>query len=274
MGSNISTEARLLADASQCHIHSRRAWDVPSVGLSALLVFYPAIRLYRGCNSVPLFGYICDKLGPGKLSVLSSGFFGPAYLLAAYAFIHRLPYQVMVIAFVAIGSGTSSMYFAGVTTCAKNFTGNRGVAISLPIAAFGLSSLWLSQLVSRFFVDNTTGELMIGNIFLSFSGFLILIGLSGAVGLTVVDEAGEAPSAAEREGLLEAGSNGPVYGGIGGHDTRSIMDSDDQKAWVNREAWEFLNDKTMWWFAAGVFLVTGPGEAFINNVTPHPPKTQ
>lgn len=174
----------------------------------------------------------------------------------------------MVIAFVAIGSGTSSMYFAGVTTCAKNFTGNRGVAISLPIAAFGLSSLWLSQLVSRFFVNNTTGELMIGNIFLSFSGFLILIGLSGAVGLTVVDEAEEAPSATEREGLLEAGSNGPVYGGIGGHDTRSIMDSDDQKAWVNREAWEFLNDKTMWWFAAGVFLVTGPGEAFINNVMP------
>lgn len=196
---------------------------------------------------------------------MSSGFFGPAYLLAAYAFVHRLPYQVMVIAFVAIGSGTSSMYFAGVTTCAKNFTGNRGIALSLPIAAFGLSSLWLSQLVSRVFIDNITGELMIGTIFLFFSGFLILIGLSGAMGLTVVDEAGETASAAEREGLLEAGSNGPVYGG---NDTRPTTDSDDQKSWVNRETREFLNDKMMWWFAAGVFLVTGPGEAFINNVTP------
>lgn len=206
-------------------------------------------------------------MGPGKLSILSSGFFGPAYLLASYAFVHRLPYQVMVIAFIAIGSGTSSMYFAGVTTCAKNFTGNRGIALSLPIAAFGLSSLWLSQVVSRIFVDNVTGELMIGNIFLCFSGFLILIGLSGAVGLNVIDETEEALSAAEREGLLEVGSNGPVYGGIGGNDAISITDSDDQKAWVNRETRKFLNDKTMWWFAAGVFLVTGPGEAFINNVT-------
>lgn len=207
-------------------------------------------------------------MGPGRLSVLSSSFFGPAYLLAAYAFVHRLPYQVMVIAFVAIGSGTSSMYFAGVTTCAKNFTENRGIALSLPIAAFGLSSLWLSQLVSRIFVDNITGELMIGNIFLCFSGFLVLIGLSGAVGLTVINETEEALSAAEREGLLEAGSNGPVYGGFGGNDDIPITDLDDQKAWVNRETREFLNDKTMWWFAAGVFLVTGPGEAFINNVTP------
>lgn len=158
------------------------------------------------------------------------------------------------------------MYFAGVTTCAKNFTGNRGIALSLPIAAFGLSSLWLSQLVSRVFVDNITGELMIGNIFLSFSGFLIFIGLSGAVGLTVVDETEEALGAAEREGLLEAGSNDPVYGGISRNDT--ITDPDDPKDWVNRETREFLNDRTMWWFAGGVFLVTGPGEAFINNVTP------
>lgn len=207
-------------------------------------------------------------MGPGKLSILSSGFFGPAYLLAAYAFIHKLPYQIMVLAFAAVGSGTSSMYFSGVTTCAKNFTGSRGLALSLPIAAFGLSSLWLSQLVSRIFLDRISGELMIGNIFLSFSGFLILVGLSGSVGLTVIDE-NEDINAAEREGLLEAGRNGSSYGGIGGDATVPINKPEDDKAWVNGATREFLKDRTMWWFAAGVFLVTGPGEAFINNVTHH-----
>lgn len=205
-------------------------------------------------------------MGPGRLSILSSAFFGPAYLLAAYAFVHKLPYQIMVLAFVAVGSGTSSMYFAGVTTCAKNFTGNRGVALSLPIAAFGLSSLWESQLVSRVFADRMTGELMIGNIFLFFSAFLILVGFSGGMGLTVIDNPEAALNAAEREGLLEAGSNGG-YGAIAGVDgIAEFPEPADEKGWINRATKEFLKDRTMWWFAAGVFMVTGPGEAFINNV--------
>lgn len=211
-------------------------------------------------------------MGPSRLSVLSSLFFGPAYLLAAYAFIHKLPYQIMVLAFAAIGSGTSSMYFAGVTTCAKNFTGNPGIALSLPIAAFGLSSLWLSQLVSRMFVDKMTGELMIGNIFLSFSGFLALVGLLGSLGLTVINETEDTLNIAETEGLLEAGSTEPNYGcisegSINDDDTVPITGFEDDKAWINSTTWEFLKDRTMWWFAGGVFFVTGPGEAFINNVT-------
>ncbi|RPB08694.1 MFS general substrate transporter [Morchella conica CCBAS932] len=222
---------------------------------------------------VPLFGYICDKMGPGRLSVLSSALFGPAYLLAAYAFLHKLPYQCMVLAFVFIGSGTSSMYFAGVTTCAKNFTGNRGVALSLPIAAFGLSSLWLSQLVSRVFVEKLSGELAIGNAFLFFSVFLVVVGLVGGMGLVVVDE----KVAAEREGLLEAGEGGG-YGAVDTVDGIAEFPEPEEKSIINRATKEFLRDKTMWWFAAGFFLATGPGEAFINNMgsliqTLYPPQT-
>jgi MFS family permease len=133
-----------------------------------------------------VFGYICDTYGPAKLSLLSSSFFGPAYLLASYAFANKLSYPVMVFAFVFVGMGTSSMYFSGVTTSAKNFTGNRGLALSLPIASFGLSSLWQSQVVSRVFTDRKTGELGISTVFLAYSVFLMMIGCLGFLGLKVV----------------------------------------------------------------------------------------
>ncbi|PWW71888.1 MFS general substrate transporter [Tuber magnatum] len=215
---------------------------------------------------VPIFGYICDAYGPAKLSLLSSVFFGPAYLLASHAFANRLPYPVMVLAFVFVGMGTSSMYFAGVTTSAKNFTGNRGVALSLPIAAFGLSSLWQSQVVSRVFTDKTTGELGIPTIFVSYSAFLLVIGILGALGLRVIKSGEETPRTGERESLLEGGqsSGGQSYGTTG----QAAVDDKvpEKRQFINKATWEFLTDNTMWLFAAGVFLVTGPGEAFINNV--------
>lgn len=40
-----------------------------------------------------------------------------------------------------------------------------------------------------------------------------------------------------------------------------------RKDWLlNAETRRFLTDHTMWWLAAGFLLVTGPGEAYINNV--------
>ncbi|PUU73464.1 major facilitator superfamily domain-containing protein [Tuber borchii] len=216
---------------------------------------------------VPIFGYICDTYGPAKLSLLSSAFFCPAYLLAAHAFANQLPFPVMVLAFVFVGMGTSSMYFAGVTTSAKNFTGNRGLALSLPIAAFGLSSLWQSQLVSRVFTNEATGELAIAAIFRAYSVFLVVIGILGALGLKVIKSDGEISRTGERDNLLEGGqsSGSPSYGTIG----RGVVGEEvtEKRPLINNATREFLGDNTMWFFAAGVFLVTGPGEAFINNAS-------
>jgi MFS family permease len=190
---------------------------------------------------VPVFGFVCDRYGPSKLSLLSTAFFGPGYALAAAAYARGWDYRVMVVAFALVGMGTSSMYFSGVTTCAKNFTGRRGLALALPIAAFGLSSLWQAQLVSRVFTT-TAGELQVENVFLFFTVSLVAVGLWGSVGLRIDSK--------------DAGD---------GED-----DEDDEKGWVNADTRAFLQDRSMWWFAGGVFLVTGPGEAFINNVTLSP----
>jgi len=52
-----------------------------------------------------------------------------------------------------------------------------------------------------------------------------------------------------------------------------------KKTWLlNEETRMFLKDHTMWWLTAGIFLVTGPGEAFLNNLgtiigTLYPPST-
>jgi MFS family permease len=189
---------------------------------------------------VPLFGYICDRYGPRRLSLLSTAFFGPGYLLAAFAYAQKTDYRIMVAAFALVGAGTSSMYFAGVTTCAKNFTGRRGMALALPIAAFGLSSLWQAQLVSRVFMSPQGLE--VEKVFLFFAASLVVVGVLGGFGLRV-----ELPG--EEEELL-------------------LEEEEEEKGWVNSETRKFLRDRSMWAFAAGVFLVTGPGEAFINNVAP------
>lgn len=171
----------------------------------------------------------------------------------------------MVFAFTFVGMGTSSMYFAGVTTSAKNFTGNRGLALSLPIASFGLSSLWQSQVVSRVFVDGKTGELGIATVFLAYSAFLMLIGGLGFLGLNVV---GQAEESGVHEGLLEAGRNTNTTYGTTTEQPRVPSEVLEKRSLLNAATRNFLKDRTMWWFAAGVFLVTGPGEAFINNVWP------
>ena len=190
---------------------------------------------------VPVFGYICDAYGPARLSALSALFFGPGYMLAALAYAHALDFRVMVAAFGLIGMGTSAMYFAGVTTCAKTATGRRGLALALPIAAFGLSALWQAQLVSRVFAG--PGGLRVTQVFMFFAASLTAVGLLGAAGLRVDKTAEEDEEAAEQ---------------------------DNEKHWVNADTRAFLRDRHMWWFAAGVFLVTGPGEAFINNVSSPP----
>lgn len=240
----------------------------------------------RGWYRVPLFGAICDKYGPAKLSLLSSVFFGPAYLLAAHAFTNNLPFHTMLLAFVLIGCGTSSMYFSGVTTCAKNFTGNsRGIALALPIAAFGLSSLWEAQFVSRAFGgdggEGEAGRINVARAFVFFAGLLTSVGVLGGCALTILPEAkgqredveesqenNEAAPLLRGAAVKRAGSYGT--GGNGQVDQEVPMGAGKKKGLLNDSTRKFLTDPTMYLFATGVFLTTGPGESFINNVCHFP----
>lgn len=258
---------------------------------------------------VPLFGYLCDRCSPRPLSQFAGIIFGLGYLLAAFTFRYGstksggFPPAVMVVSFVGVGMGTSCMYLSAVTTCAKNFGRgkHKGLALAMPIAAFGLSGMWQSQIGSRLLyerVGERKGEVDVYRYFIFLAILLVVVGTIGAFALNVVDEEeliDEAVSELERSGLLEDSpffqrsilhDNTNGYGTIDSSETLSNSAEDDhydaeldlqksrrtsedarRKTWVlNSETRLFLFDHTMWFLAAGFFAVTGPGEAYINNL--------
>ncbi|KAK3948606.1 hypothetical protein QBC32DRAFT_221630 [Pseudoneurospora amorphoporcata] len=265
---------------------------------------------------VPLLGYMCDRVGPAPLSFVSALFFAAGYGLAAGVYQREaeapaladgedtsaLAYWAMIAAFVFIGVGTCSMYMSAVATCAKNFGRgkHRGLALAVPIAAFGLSGMWQSQLGSRVFYerfsDGTKGDLDVFHFFVFLGILLFAVGCLGTFGLKIVDEEDlidEAVEELERSGYLDGSTflqgsrtaDRPGYGAIeqspldmesaGILDPHKADDTDSgedenariKKTWVlNAETRRFLTDHTMWCFALGFFLMIGPGEAFINNL--------
>ncbi|KAF6816582.1 MFS monocarboxylic acid transporter [Colletotrichum plurivorum] len=269
---------------------------------------------------VSVLGYVCDRIGTPPLSLLAAILFGGGYLLAAGTYRqledenlgglrdlagHRVAggadwtYPLMIFAFVCVGVGTCSMYLAAVATCAKNFGKgrHRGLALAAPIAAFGLSGMWLSQLGSRVFYerlsDGSAGDLDVFRFFVFLAVLLLVVGTVGTFTLKVVDEEDiidEAVEELERSGLLERSTsflsarNGG-YGTLGqvGNEEEGGQAEDDaklkKKLVLNAETRSFLTDRTMWFFALGFLLMIGPGEAFINNLgtvigTLYPPTRQ
>ncbi|KAJ5051879.1 uncharacterized protein L3040_001642 [Drepanopeziza brunnea f. sp. 'multigermtubi'] len=254
---------------------------------------------------VPLFGYLCDRHGPAPLSFASAILFAVGYLLAAFAYKSGAkdvygytaergwPLWVMVTAFVIIGLATTCMYLSGVTTCAKNFGRGRhkGLALASPIAAFGLSGMWQSQIGSRVLYerrpDGSRGDVDVFRYFVFLALTLLAVGLLGTFFLKIVDEEeliDEAVEELARSRLLEdseffrGAETG--YGSFerGSNEEGAEMRTADlvkaqqeeaarKKTWLlNEETSRSLKDHTMWWLAAGFFFVSGPGEAFITNL--------
>ncbi|KAK4954381.1 hypothetical protein LTR10_007812 [Elasticomyces elasticus] len=307
LGAGSITAYSLYAPLFQKRLHYTQL-QVNGVSITAELAMY---------LPVPLWGMLCDRLGPGIPSILAGVFFGVGYILAAFVYRDGWPYWVMILAFVPIGCGTSCMYLSAVTTCAKNFGRGKykGLALALPIACFGLSGMWESQFGTHLLyekrADGVKGDVDVFRFFLFLGCLLLATGVVGFFALRIVDEGeliDEAIDELEQSGLLEDSSflqpqspqlsRGQTgYGTVPTGDQRlSAEEIDDlqkkaseHKAWLeeqdrkktwllNEETKMFLSDHTMWWLAAGFFLVTGPGEAFINNLgtiigTLYPPPT-
>ncbi|TKA82391.1 hypothetical protein B0A55_01406 [Friedmanniomyces simplex] len=310
LGAGSITAYSLYAPLFQKRLHYTQL-QVNGVSITAELAMY---------LPVPLWGMLCDRLGPGIPSLLAGALFGMGYILAAFTYANGAgdgsaawPYWVMVVAFVPIGCGTSCMYLSAVTTCAKNFGRGKykGLALALPIACFGLSGMWESQVGSNLLYENSPsggkGDVDVYRFFLFLGCLLLGTGVIGFFALRIVGEEeliDEAVEELEQSGLLEDSSffqpqrTQPTgYGTVATGDRRLSAEevhdihqkASEHKAWLaeqerkktwllNEETKMFLGDHTMWWLAAGFFLVTGPGEAFINNLgtiigTLYPPPT-
>jgi hypothetical protein len=202
------------------------------------------------------------------------------------------------------------MYLSSVATCAKNFSQSsyRGFMLAVPIAAFGLSGMWQSQIGAHLLYERLPngqkGEVDVFRYFLFLGCTLFAVGLIGALGLRIVDEEDlieRGVEELERSGLLEESdffrpqnghSSHRDYGTLNNDTDESASDSNSdsdldinltesmilkkqneearllqKKIWLlNHETHAFLTDRTMWLLAFGFFLLTGPGEAYINNL--------
>ena len=189
-------------------------YQVNAVSITAELAMYLL---------VPLFGYLCDRYSPPPLSLLAACLFGSGYILAAYTYRagpppdstrggDGYPFGIMILAFVGIGAGTSCMYLASVATCAKNFATAkyRGFMLAVPIAAFGLSGMWQSQVGAHLLYtrlpDGRKGPIDVFKYFIFLAGILIGVGILGVLALRIVDEEeliDHGVEQMERSGLLE-----------------------------------------------------------------------
>ncbi|KAI9501955.1 hypothetical protein GGI25_005232 [Coemansia spiralis] len=137
--------------------------------------------------SGPFFGWAADTVGPRVLSVFAAVGSFTAFSALAYTFSGALglPKWFILTGYMAlVGLSAQAANMAAVTTTTKNFKQNRGSAVSLCLAFFGLSPFVLSHINSLFFatgeMPNTFGYLQ----FLSFLG--LATSTIAALSLTVI----------------------------------------------------------------------------------------
>ncbi|KAK0347814.1 hypothetical protein LTR94_001341 [Friedmanniomyces endolithicus] len=249
LGAGSITAYSLYAPLFQKRLHYTQL-QVNGVSITAELAMY---------LPVPLWGMLCDRLGPGIPSLVAGIFFGVGYILAAFAY--------------ASGGGDGDE----------------------------------SNLLYERRPDGGKGDVDVYRFFLFLGCLLLGTGVVGFFALRIVGEEeliDEAVEELEQSGLLADSSffqpqrSQPTgYGTVATGDRRLSVEevhdlhqkASEHKAWLaeqerkktwllNEETRLFLGDHTMWWLAAGFSFVTGPGEAFINNLgtiigTLYPPPT-
>ncbi|KAK9370066.1 major facilitator superfamily domain-containing protein [Lipomyces kononenkoae] len=234
--------------------------------------------------TTPIVGISADVYGSAVLSFIAAILFGTAYSLAAWTYASNLPYFAMMISYLLIGGGTACMYFGSITACAKTFTSNRGLALGLPITAYGLSSLWQTQIAALFFIDRQSGEVRVPALFTFFAIFLATIGLTAAVGyhfgykpdVEFTADKKVQPLAVrlgrdEETPLLDDHGRFVVPTGNSSlaAEEVDIDDEDDSETILlsrRQMILAFSRDWTAWGVALALFATIGPGEMFLNNM--------
>ncbi|KAJ2579397.1 hypothetical protein GGF44_001126 [Coemansia sp. RSA 1694] len=142
---------------------------------------------YGQLLSGPFFGWAADTVGPQVLSGFAAMGSFAAFSALAYTYEGSLgmPSWLLLAGYmVLVGLASQSANMAAVTTTTKNFKQNRGSAVSLCVAFFGLSPFVLSHVSTLFFAvgdkPDTFGYLK----FLSYLG--LTTSLLAALSLTVV----------------------------------------------------------------------------------------
>lgn len=182
----------------------------------------------------------------------------------------------VLVAFVAIGIGATSVYLSALTTCAKVFTGRyRGSAMAVPIAGFGLGGTMTSLIATWGFFDSKSDSINVPKVFLFLALTSFMVGMIGGIRLNDnVHVEDSKQTLISQQSLLahqDIGYN-TMFEPNGEHTRararRTVQRSlaSHRNAANNKETVEFYSDFTMWLLTGAFFLTSGPGECFINNL--------
>ncbi|KAF9209725.1 hypothetical protein BGZ49_001795 [Haplosporangium sp. Z 27] len=108
--------------------------------------------------SGPLFGPLVDIRGPKVVGLFAAGSLTIGYLGLAVTysgFFCSMGVATAFLSLVLVGMGSQAGYMTSVSTNAHNFHSARGLAMSVPIALFGLSALLFAQINSLFYKNDT-----------------------------------------------------------------------------------------------------------------------
>ncbi|KAM9898178.1 hypothetical protein OXX69_009988 [Metschnikowia pulcherrima] len=238
-----------------------------SVGLTYtqinLIVSFSAVGMYL---CLPVLGYLADCYGPALLSLISIWAFCPAYF--ANAVVVRASGDTEVLSsgrvaalaasFCLIGLATSSLYFSSLLTCAKIYPDKKGLAISLPVSCYGVSSLLGAQILKLRYFQLSDGILDLYKVFMFFSVLYLFVGALNLVSNSIVT----------LEQDVVFGENEPLLAELERDPEPSLT---PQRSAVepahHRERYvKFLKDKSAWILLATLFFSVGPLESFQNNL--------
>lgn len=200
----------------------------------------------------PLFGYLVDRYYKHShfLFLIAASLIALGYILTALEFAGVLPhthYLITSLYFLLIGVGSSACYHKSLSTNIRNWPAQyRGLAIGVPVSAFGLSAFIFSKIASLFFYnqDHADHDRPILNVtllllFVGITGFVVNLAMvfllkdlssaaaggavvlersseeldstsplvDSSVGEEEVGEEGEVPGSGEQEGLVRGGGN-------------------------------------------------------------------
>ncbi|CUM66794.1 uncharacterized protein PRCAT00004476001 [Priceomyces carsonii] len=222
---------------------------------------------------LPVLGYLSDCHGPALLSLISIWLFCPSYYINSLLVSNAEKYPLaktsvygFSITFGLIGLATSSLYFLSLLTCARIYPNHKGLAISLPVSCYGLSTFIGSQLLKlKYF--KAGDYLDLPKTFNFFGALYLVVGVLNFTSSSIVTIEQEIIFHDESTPLLrdqeECGEEEVDYAG----DENLLETQSSLEPTHHHERYKkFLLDKSSWFLLLSLILNIGSLESYQNNL--------
>ncbi|RUP47225.1 hypothetical protein BC936DRAFT_145979 [Jimgerdemannia flammicorona] len=221
--------------------------------------------------SGPLCGWVVDVFGPRRGSLLAAFFLATGYVAMALTYNEMLfsdSFILMSVYFAFVGTGGTFSYMSTISTLAKTFRTNRGVALGVPIAMYGLSALvWTAA--GRFLFMGSDGLLDIPALLLFLGAGTCVINVNSAVWFAGAENAGKAAKDVVEDKDARGQSATEVTPLVGDqqeermHMREEVVDLEGEP---DLSGLALFKNLEVWAFVVSLIFLSGPGFMVINSV--------